>query len=120
MHNDNGPKVITIMLNIPDEKTGADRWYGDAQIAVTDELKAAFSPVVKCLPDDEKIELQVYRELIGKISKFVKSEARLNFGERNKYMRPVVPIGDCYIIHPEDWQEMNAKLSLMANLKEER
>jgi len=30
MHNDNEPKVITIMLNIPDEKTGDDRWCGDA------------------------------------------------------------------------------------------
>jgi len=119
MHNDNEPKVITIMLNIPDEKTGDDRWCGDAQIAVTDELKAAFSPVVKCLPDDEKIELQVYRELIGKLSKFT-DETLLDFGEKNKYRQPVVPIGDCYIIHPEVWQEMNAKLSLLANLKEKR
>lgn len=115
----NEPKVITVMMNIPDEKTGEDHWHDDIQIAVTDELKAAFAPVIKVLPEYEKKELQVYREVIEKSSRFSVSEHRLNFGDKNKYQRSVVPVGDCYIIHPEDWKEMRAKLQLLATLKEE-
>lgn len=123
----NEPKIVKVILNIPNARTGEDEWHDDCEIALTDELISAIRGESKFYVDKQQAELRdkeldIFREFfINGAVKFQNGNNPLmNFDIKRKFDRQKVPLNECYIFHPEDWASLRNKLTLLRSLEKEK